>query len=616
MDQGLRVLSEITTWSKYAKFLPEKGRREVYNEIIYRYRDMMIKRYPNLKDSINLHIDKILNKKVLPSMRALQFAGPAIEANEARSYNCCFMHIDSYHSFSETMFLLLSGCGVGYSVQKHHVAKLPPINVPLKKRKFLIEDSIIGWADAIKVLMKSYFTGSSLPNFDYSSIRPKGSRLVTAGGKAPGPGPLKLCIAHISSILEAKNNGDKLSTLECHDILCHIANAVLSGGIRRAAMISLFSIDDEDMLTCKFGAWWELNEQRGRSNNSAIIDRNNISKEEFLTLWKKIELSGSGEPGWYWTNDIELGSNPCCEVSLKAYQFCNLCEINGSDIESQQDLNDRAITASLFGTLQAGFTDFHYLRDEWKTTTEAGALLGIGITGIASNKLKDLSLSEAAQNAVDMNIGTAPQIGINPADRVTVIKPSGTTSCILGCSSGIHAWHDPYFLRTVRFNLSESIASYLMKTVPEICELDILRPHDTLCVRIPIKAPDNAINRDESTMDFLDRTALYNKEWIKTGHIKGENSNNVSATVSVKSDEWKEVGEWMWNNRFSYNGLSILPYDGGTYTQAPFETISEEEYHKRIKYLKDINTEDILELEDNVSFSDTVACAGGACEIS
>lgn len=318
------ILSNLIIFSKYAKYRDDLKRRETWEEIVSRYVTMMVKKYPVLEKEIVLNSRYILNKKVLPSMRALQFAGPAMEVNNARGYNCCYLPIDNYHAFSETMFLLLGGTGVGYSVQKHHIDCLPMIVKPTKTRRYLVQDSIIGWADAVKALMKAYLSGSSLPDFDFRDIRAKGSRLITAGGKAPGPEPLKECLFEIQKILDRKQTGEYLSTLECHDILCYIANAVLAGGIRRAAMIALFSKDDTEMLECKYGSWWELNEQRGRANNSAILERDNITEQEFKELWKKIELSNCGEPGFYFTNDKDWGTNPCCEVALKPFQFCNL----------------------------------------------------------------------------------------------------------------------------------------------------------------------------------------------------------------------------------------------------------------------------------------------------
>ena len=627
MDLGLEALSDLTIFSKYAKFKPELKRRETWNEIVDRYQEMMIKKYPKLEESIVKSTIFIREKKVLPSMRALQFAGAAAEVNNARIYNCCFLPIDSLHSFSETMFLLLGGTGVGYSVQKHHVAQLPPIMKKGKKRHYLIEDSIMGWADAVKVLFKAYLEGKFTPEFDFRAIRHKGARLITAGGKAPGPEPLKLCLSHVQAILDRKQEGEFLTPLECHDILCHIANSVLAGGIRRSAMIALFSHDDEEMITCKYGNWWELNEQRGRANNSAVLERESVGQEEFNSLWKRIEASGSGEPGIYWTNNKDWGTNPCCEIGLRPYQFCNLAEVNVSNITSQEDLNDRVAIASFFGTLQAGFTDFHYLRPIWAKTTQKDALLGIGMTGIGSGEILKYDLDIAANTAKVMNSVISNVIGTNEAARITCIKPSGTTSCVLGTASGIHAWHAPFYLRTIRFNKNEDIAMYMEINHPELCEDDVLRPKDTLCVRIPIKAPEGSIFRTETAIDTLERVKKFATEWIKPGHNNGANTHNVSATISIDKnrkydavfgviDEWETVGMWMWENRDVYNGLSVLPYFGGSYQQAPFEDISEEEYNKRLSSLKEIDLTKVMEIDDNVEFSQVAACAGGACEIS
>jgi ribonucleoside-triphosphate reductase len=638
MDKGLEILSSLVVQTKYAKFIPKLKRRENWTEVVDRYENLMIGKYPHISTEIRLNTEFIRNKKILPSMRALQFAGPAIEINNARGFNCAYLPVDDVDAFSEVMFLLLGGSGVGYSVQKHHVAQLPKVYKPTKKTKYLIQDSIIGWADAIKALMRAYMMGRGFPNFDFRDIRKKGTPLKTAGGKAPGPEPLKLCLVHIQAILDRKQDGEQLSTLEVHDIMCHIANSVLAGGIRRSAMISLFSFDDEDMITCKYGNWWELNEQRGRANNSAILLRGKVTQEEFDSLWERIKLSGSGEPGVYWTNDLELGTNPCCEISLKAFQFCNLCELNVDNIESQEDLNERATVAAFFGTLQAGFTDFHYLRPIWKKTTEEDALLGIGQTGIGSGKILEFDLRIAALIAKETNLRVAKSIGINPAARITTIKPSGTTSCVLGCSSGIHAWHSAYYLRTIRFNKSEDIASFLIVNYPELCEDDVLKPTDTLCVRIPIKAPSGSIFRTETAIDTLERVKKFNIEWVKPGHISGKNTNNVSATISIDqermysngklmadssggymlgsmSDEWEEVGNWMWSNKEFYNGLSVLPYHGGTYAQAPFQDISKEEYLKRYKDLQTLDLSKMIEEEDNVDFGAIAACSGGECTL-
>ncbi len=634
MDLGLQALSAVTVFSKYSKYLPEVGRRETWDEIVDRYENMMIKKYPQLKPEILGNTQLIREKKVLPSMRALQFAGPALEVNNARGFNCAYLPIDSYHAFSETMFLLLGGSGVGYSVQRHHVYQLPAIQKSDKMRKYLIQDSIIGWADAIKVLMKGYFGLGTVPEFDYRDIRKKGARLVTAGGKAPGPEPLKICIAHVQAILDRKRDGEHLTPLECHDILCHIANSVLAGGIRRSAMICLFDMDDEDMITCKYGNWWELNEQRGRANNSAVLVRGRVSEQRFFDLWDRIQLSGSGEPGIYWTNDRDWGTNPCCEIGLRPFQFCNLCEVNVSDVESQDDLNTRVRIAAFFGTLQAGFTDFHYLRPIWQRTTERDALLGIGMTGIGSGQILKYDMKIAAEVARVENFNLAPKIGTMHAARITCIKPSGTTSCVLGTSSGIHAWHAPYYLRTLRFGKDEEIAKYLSESHPELCEDDVLRPKDTLCVRFPIKAPEGSIFRTETALDTLERVKKFATQWIIPGHVEGTNSHNVSATISIDKnrmydqnfkpydgfqavwvDEWYAVGSWMWRNKEFYNGISVLDYDGGSYVQAPFEDITQEEYERRIGSLRELDLTNVREDDDNVHFGQVAACAGGSCEI-
>lgn len=548
-------------------------------------------------------------------MRAMQFAGPAIEKNNSRIYNCAYLPVDDIRAFSEALFLLLGGTGVGFSVQLHHIEELPPVRKAQKTRRFLVGDSLEGWADSVKVLLKGYFGESEyIPEFDYSDIRHKGARLVTAGGKAPGPEPLKLCIAHISAILDRKEDGEKLTSLECHDMMCHIANAVLAGGIRRSAMISLFSYEDEDMLTCKFGKWWELNEQRGRANNSVVLPRDTTTRKEFFDLWKKIRLSGSGEPGFYFTNNVDWGTNPCCEIALKPFQFCNLCEVNVSDVESQEDLNARAGAAAFFGTLQAGFTNFHYLREIWKTTTENEALIGVGMTGIASGTVMTLDLQEAAEVVKKTNLHISAKIKIDFAARCTTIKPSGTSSIVLGTSSGIHAWHNDYYLRRVRIGKNEALYEYLSNHHPELLEEDVLNSKQAI-ICIPQQAPEGSILRTENVMDLLERIRKFNTEWVRNGYRNGCNANNVSATVSIRESDWENVGEWMWENKASYNGLSVLPFDNGNYSQAPFEDIGKERFEELVKTLSEIDLSMVIEPDDTTDLQAEAACAGGACAI-
>lgn len=617
MDISQQILSDITVHMKYARYQPELERRETWIELVTRNVEMHIKKFPHLMDEIHSAYEMVYSRKALPSMRSMQFAGKSIEISPNRIYNCAYLPIDDWRAFGEAMFLLLGGTGVGYSVQKHHVDKLPEIHKPnpAKHRRFLIGDSIEGWADAVKMLIKSYFEGGSTINFDFSDIRPKGAMLVTSGGKAPGPQPLKECLVKVQGILDTKNDRDKLSPIEVHDIVCHIADAVLAGGIRRAALISLFSADDEEMISAKSGPWWELNPQRGRANNSAVLLRSKITKEYFLDLWKKIEASGAGEPGIYLSNDKDWGTNPCCEIALRPFQFCNLCEVNVSDVVDQDDLNARVKAAAFIGTLQASYTNFHYLRPVWQRTTEKEALIGVGMTGIGSGKAQHLDLKQAAEVVKQENERVAKLLGINAAARCTTIKPSGTSSLTLGTSSGIHAWHNDYYLRRIRVGKNEAIYTYLAVNHPELIEDDYFRPHDTAIISVPQKAPEGAILRTESALDLLERVKHFYQNWIKPGHRTGQNTHNISATVSIKTDEWEAVGEWMWENRRFYNGLSVLNYDGGTYTQAPFEDITKEQFFEMFTHLHDIDLTRVVELADNTDLKGEVACAGGACEL-
>ena len=612
-----KILSDITVHMKYARYIPDEQRRENWDELVTRNKQMHIKKFPSLKETIDWAYSFVYNKKVLPSMRSMQFGGKPIDVSPNRIFNCAYAPIDHMKVFGEVMFLLLGGTGVGYSVQNHHVEKLPTIQKPSGKRtrRFLIGDSIEGWADSVNALMKCYFTGGSKLRFDFSDIRPKGARLVTSGGKAPGPQPLKECLVKIEGILFNKENGDQLTTLEVHDIICHVADAVLAGGIRRAALISLFSATDDAMLGAKSGSWWEENPQRGRANNSVVIMRSRIDKDTFMNLWERVKASGAGEPGFYFTNDKDYGCNPCCEISLRPFQFCNLTEINVSDVETQEEYNERAQAASIIGTLQAAYTDFHYLRPVWKRNTEKDYLIGVSMTGIASGKVLELDMNEAANCVKELNAQIAKEIGIKPASRCTTVKPAGTTSLTLGTSSGIHAWHNDYYLRRIRVGKSESIYSYLQINHPELVEDEYFRPHDTAVISVPQKAPEGAITRHESALDLLERVKKVHLEWVKMGHRSGQNTNNVSATITIKPDEWEPVGEWMWDNKHNYNGLSVLPFSEHSYKQAPFEDCSKEEYESLMPSLKEVNLDNVVELDDNTDLTGELACANGACEI-
>jgi ribonucleoside-diphosphate reductase alpha chain len=666
MDSSLELMSKVTHYLKYAKYLESEKRRESWEENCHRTRDMHIRKYPFLREQLIEVFDKfIIPKKVVPAMRSMQFSGLPIELMESRLFNCAYMPMDHWKTFREVMFLLIGGTGVGYSVQYKHVNKLPSIRKPTRSKKYLIADDMIGWANAVEVLTKAYLDGGALPIFDYRSLRKKGTPLKTSGGKAPGPEPLKKTLTSMQAIFDSKDNGSKLTPIEVHDINCFIADAVLSGGIREAAMIALFSMEDQEMIRCKsnFNAklidetesnsdvhqvvvevngwmpakqhtvfldkkhyemlvneqklpWFFFEPQRGRSNNSAVFVRDHHTELNFRGLYKQMRDSGAGEPGIYFTNDPELGTNPCVEISLKPNQFCNLTEVNISTVKTQEELEDRVKAAALLGTIQAGYTDFHYLRDIWKENTESEALLGVSLTGLASISNSQFDLVAAANAVKEENKRIAKIMGIKPAARTTCVKPSGTTSLVMGTSSGIHAWFDRYYVRRLKINKIEPLFGYLMSKVPELLEDSIFDPKNSSYLCIPMKAPDGSVTSDKETaFEFLERVKRVSVDWVKTGHISGPNTHNVSATVYVGPEEWDQVGAWMWENRNVYNGLSLLPKDGGTYQQAPFESVSEEKYLELSKYITDIDLTEVKENVDNTTVAQEIACSGGVCEI-
>lgn len=661
MELNNKILSDITVFNKYAKYDEDKGRRETWEELVTRNMTMHLAKYPEIEQEIRNAYDFVYNKQVLPSMRSLQFSGRPIELAHNRIYNCAYMPIDHIDAFSELMFLLLGGTGGGYSVQNRHVSQLPEvIGTCDEPRRFLVGDSIEGWADAIKVLVEAYFLGKQQPVFDVRDIRPKGAELITTGGKAPGPEPLKKCLEELEALLRL-NVGKQISPLVAHDMCCIIADAVLAGGIRRAALISLFDRDDEEMLNCKskqkvtvlhkedFGSsteyvvrcedrtvreltiwhsdvdareniqkglveWYNFFPYRARANNSATLPRGEVTQAEFMELMKRVEDSGSGEPGVYWSSNLDWGTNPCCEIGLRPFQFCNLCEINASDVTSQEDLNARARAAALIGTLQAGYTDFHYLRPIWKATTELDALIGVGMTGIGSGAVLNFDLREAADNVVSENQRIAFLLGINPAARTTTVKPSGTSSLVCGSASGIHAWHNDYYIRRMRLGKNEELYKYLKANIPALVEDDVFVPNGAVA-SFPQKAPEGSILRHETPAQLLDRVRTFNLDWVRHGHNNGDNTHNVSCTISVKDDEWLEIADWMWKNRNDYNGISVLPYNGGTYVQAPFEDISKEVFEELEKHLNDVDLSQVYEAENNTNLRAEAACGGGACEI-
>lgn len=613
------TLSKITAYMKYARYDAYKQRRETWREIITRNMVMHIHKFPDHEKEIKEQYEFVFKKQVLPSMRSLQLAGKAIERHNNRIYNCCFIPIETVEAFAEIFFLLLCGSGVGFSIQYCHMEKMPLINKGNTSEPYVIDDSIEGWADAVKAIINANYYGCPQPEFDYSHIRKKGSILKTTGGYAPGHEPLQHTLDAVKSIFEKKQNGDKLEPIECHDIICHISEAVYAGGIRRAALISLFSHNDQAMMNAKSGDKWFIdNKQRGMSNNSVVLLRSELEEGKFRELFETVRNNKTGEPGIYITNDYNLGTNPCCEVSLRPYQFCNLTEINCASLESQDDLNKRAIAASIIGTLQATYTDFSYLRPIWKQTTEEEALLGVSLTGIATKVCDSLDFSVAAELVNVTNQIWAKKLGINSAARLTCIKPAGTTSLIFGCSSGIHPYHSQYYIRRLRVGKNEPIYEYLKNTVPELLEDCVMRPDIMAVISIPIKSPDDAIFRNENVLDFLERIKKYYTEWVLSGHNVGINTHNISATISVKDEEWNQVIDWMWHNTDFYNGLTIMQYNDFVYKQTPFEECSKEVFESLYVHCPKINlnkiTEEAYDADEKIKLES--ACSGGMCELT
>lgn len=618
-NKDKQALSDITVFNKYAKFVKAKNRRENWKEIVYRNYTMHQRKYPILADEIEqVYKSFVITKKVLPSMRSLQFGGRPIELNEARIFNCAYAPVESPRFFSELMFLLLGGTGMGYSVQDRHIKKLPKVKNPESdgEYKFQIQDSIIGWADAVKVVSKAFLEAGTLPVFDYRDIREKGEELITTGGKAPGPEPLRICIEKMTTIFR-EAVGRRLKSIEAHDICCVIADAVLAGGIRRAAMICLFDRFDEEMLQAKSGEWWKTHPHRGRANNSAVLPRNEVTASEFVVLMKKVQNSGCGEPGIYWSNNKDWGTNPCAEIGLRPYQMCNLVELNAGVIKDQASFNAMATAGSFIGTLQAGYTDFHYLNPKWKQACEKDALLGVSMTGIASGTVEKLDMREAAECVRQENIRVSEIIGIRPAARQTAVKPAGTTSLVLGTSSGIHAWHSEYYIRRMRAGKNEKLAEYMMVAAPELVEQDVTNINQVV-LSFPQKAPEGATVRSESMLSLLERVKKVASEWVSTGHTAGDNKHNVSCTISVKEDEWSNLIIWMWTNREFYNGISVLPYFGSeAYPQLPFEDITKERYYAMLPFLEGIDISKVYEIDGSgVNLSAELACAAGVCEIT
>ena len=618
MNQSNKLLSELVAFRTYSKYLPHEGRREIFAETLNRNMQMHLDKFPKLSRDIVKAYQKVHELKVMPSMRALQFGGEAILKNNIRSYNCSFLHIDDVRSFGETLFLLLSGTGVGFSCQRRHINKLPTLQMPREEGVFFVHDSINGWAQALDMLMDAYFYGRMRPVFNYSQVREKGSYLVTTGAKAPGPAPLKFMLELVETKLKVAV-GRRFRSIEIHDIICIIADCVLSGGIRRAALISLFDRTDDEMLKAKHGSWWEKHPYRARANNSAVLPRDAVSKEQFKYIYDMCIESNAGEPGFLWTSDPNLGVNPCVEIALNNNQFCNLSTINQTEVKDKKDWLNRVYAATLLGTLQAAYTDFPYLRPSWKAQTEAEALLGVSCTGIADShgQISSAWLTEGATLAKEVNTKYAKKLGINPAARITTIKPEGSSSCIFGSSSGIHERHAEHYLRRIRMNKDDALALYLKNTIPELVEDDVMSATG-IVVTIPQESPSGALVRSvETAKSLFKRTVFYHDNWIKPGHTSGGNTHNVSVTISYKDHEIQDLFDLLWDHRDSYTGISLLPFSDPNYQQLPFETCDKATFDKYNSMVKEIDLTKVQELTDNTNRVEVLACTGpNGCEVT
>lgn len=621
--KGLELLSQSTVYSKYSRYLPQHGRRETWDEIVDRQIAMHARKYPQIEKEIATVFEYVRRKEIVGSMRMAQFAGLPIELSPSRGYNCAFVNVDSHLSFREILFLLLGGTGVGFSVQWRHVRHLPVIRRPILVQRWKIGDSIEGWADALHRLIKGYMCGGARPLFDYADIRPRGAPINKTGGQAPGSDGLREALENVEWILV--NAIDRqLKPIEVHDLICFASDAVLSGGVRRSATISLFDWDDHEMLTAKdpTNFRWPsgndpgLNPQRARANNSVVCLRGIAKDDQVHDYWQGVLQNGTGEPGIFFTNNPDHGTNPCAEISLKSQQFCNLSEVNVSIVESPEQLKELAKAAAYIGTLQAGYTQFHYLRPSWRSTTEADALLGVSITGSAREDLASLDLSSAALAAVVENKRVAKLIGINPAARVTTGKPSGTTSAALGTASGCHAWYAPFYIRRTQHQKDEPLVQAVSLLAPEMVQQH-LEKKDQVVIEFPCRAPDSAVTiNSEGAINFLERVKLIFGEWISPGHIRGSNSNNQSATCTYLPEEIGGVADWLTDNRHCYNGMTVLPKYQTTYAQAPFEEIDQAEYNRRSAQLpSSFHLDQLQEGTDNTELAESIACSGGKCEI-
>jgi len=619
--------------SRYSRFIPEQNRREHWDESVDRYFAFMFdhldKNYkwsPNNDLRLEL-ISAVKNLEVMPSMRAIMTAGKALDRDNTAGYNCSYLPVDDPKAFDEAMYILLCGTGVGFSVEHKYVDQLPEVPDQLfdSQTTISVADSKEGWAKALRQLIALLYSGE-VARYDLSRIRPAGARLKTFGGRASGPGPLdelfKFTIAKFRGAV-----GRKLTSIECHDILCKIGEVVVVGGVRRSAMISLSDLEDDRMRSCKSGNWWEQNGHRALANNSATYN-SKPDIGQFLQEWTSLYNSHSGERGIFSREasqsqaakngrrdpNYDFGTNPCSEIILRPYQFCNLTEVVVRAEDTVESLSNKIRIATILGTFQSTMTHFPYLRKVWQKNTEEERLLGVSLTGILDNKwMGEVSdstakaLEQLRKVAVDTNSDLAARLGIPQSAAITCVKPSGTVSQLVDSASGIHARHSQYYIRRVRGDKKDPLSAFLTSAgIPaEDC---VMRPDSTVVFSFPMKAPEGARLRDDLTaIEHLDVWMMYQRHWCE---------HKPSVTISVKEDEWMDVGAWVFRNFDEISGVSFLPWAGGTYRQAPYEECSKEQYEEMLsKMPKDIKWDDLVEVEDNVEGAQTLACVAGHCEI-
>lgn len=614
MQRTAQILSDLAFYRTYSQVLPS-GKKESWNQVVERYEQFMIDQFSSQHhDLIGRACSYVKSRMIVPSMRMLQFAGEGLSRENMRAYNCSFVAIKDFKDISDIFYILMNGTGVGFSVQRSHISQLPTIaKQESEELAFaLVGDSREAWAESVQVLLEN-------PNikFDYSQIRAAGTRLST-GGTASGPESLRTAHENIRRILRGAE-GRKLRPIEVHDVVCYIADVVVVGGVRRAALISLFDQDEEEMLLSKSGAWWQRAPQRARANNSAVLIRGKSNYIHFRDTLRACLESKAGEPGVFWTNDPDYGTNPCAEISLQSQGLCNLTEINAAVCENEFDFAQAAYYATVLGTFQAALTNFNYVKPRWKQIAEQDALLGVSITGQAQNweNLKRWDLAEIADMTRLWNKELAHELGINHAARITTTKPSGTTSTVLGTTAGIHGAYAPYYLRRVRIAKDDPLAVYLSNSLPsELVETDEFQP-SLNCIALPIQMPGIVASK-ESCIEQLERAKFIQENWIKPGHDRGPNMHNVSLTCYYRGEQdQKDLDVWMWNNRDSYAGISLLPLDENTYVQAPYEAVSKERYEELLgKVLScELDLSEVQYEQKHDLRAQTSGCEGDKCSI-